>query len=205
MGLEHFIENNKAWKDDKLKENPAYFEELSQGQQPTTLLIGCSDSRVSPSTLLGTNPGEIFIHRNIANQAKIDDPNFLAILDYSLNVLQVENIVVKGHYGCGGVAAAASSGPHQGIVYEWVAPVTEILEHHPEIHDLDETEKLRKLVELNTLEQLDNIRKTDCFKRRIASGKPVNLYAWIFDIHSGEIIQLNAEKIERTENSTLTM
>ncbi|HSK13986.1 MAG TPA: carbonic anhydrase [Phnomibacter sp.] len=190
MGLENFIKNNKAWKEEMLKDDPGYFDELAKGQTPTTLLIGCSDSRVSPSTVLGSQLGEIFIHRNIANQAKLDDPNFQAILDYCLNVLKVENIIVKGHYGCGGVAAAAHAHGQTGKVYEWVEPVTEILEHHPELDHAEEHEKLRKLVELNTLAQLDNIRQTECYKKRMESGHPVNLYAWVFDINTGGIVEL---------------
>jgi carbonic anhydrase len=206
MGLENFIHNNKAWKEEQLKDNPGFFEELAKGQKPTTLLIGCSDSRVSPSTLLGSKPGEIFIHRNIANQAKMDDPNFLAILDYSLNVLMVDNIIVKGHYGCGGVAAAAKAGENdKGRVYDWVSPVVNIYKQHPEIHHLEEDEKLQKLVALNVLQQLDNIRETECFKRRQASGKPVTLHGWIFDIHSGEIIQLYNDNVSVAHNEAVAL
>lgn len=196
MGLENFIQNNKAWKEEQLRDNPTFFEDLAKGQKPSTLLIGCSDSRVSPSTLLGSKPGEIFIHRNIANQAKMDDPNFLAILDYSLNVLMVDDIIVKGHYGCGGVAAAAKSVEEdKGRIYDWVNPVVNLYKQHAEIHHLEEEEKLNKLVALNVLQQMENIRETACFKRRQASVHPVGLHGWIFDIHSGEIIRLMEDGI----------
>jgi carbonic anhydrase len=186
MTPEDLLNRNEEWRKKSLDKDPGCFEQLSEGQQPEILMIACSDSRVSPSILFGADLGELFIHRNIANQIKSDDENILSILEYSIDVLKVKHIIVLGHYGCGGVRAAMDP-CKESHVCRWVKPIQGIAEN--ESRDGDPL-TWNQLVERNTFEQLDNIRGTDVYKRAMAKGDAPVLCAWVNDISTGRIIPL---------------
>ena len=183
MTPQKLLERNEAWRKSSVAKDPACFEKLSKGQEPDILMIACSDSRVSPSVLFGAELGELFIHRNIANQIKTDDANILSILEFSIEVLKVKYIIVLGHYGCGGVKAAMAP-CEDSHVCRWVKP----------IHDLADKESdspsWNRLVELNAHEQMEHIRRTSVYQKASERGHAPVLCAWVDDISTGRIIPL---------------
>lgn len=187
----NLFENNSKWIAQKKAQDELYFEKLSQGQSPKYLMIGCSDSRVPISTMFNAEPGEIFIHRNIANQVGITDMNLLSVLEYSVEHLHIEHIVVIGHYRCGGVAAAVD-GVNQGLIENWVAPIKELyIKHKHKIDTIDNKQHaLDKLSEINVVAQVKNILKTSIMQRAFKRDKYPQVHALIFDIYSGEINEL---------------
>src|ERR1041385_5777403 len=155
------ISGNREWVDRRVKEDPDYFKKLSQGQSPEVLWIGCSDSRVPANQITGTKPGEVFVHRNIANVCVHSDMNMLSVLDYAVNVLKVKHVIVAGHYGCGGVAAALSN-KQFGLIDNWLRHIKDVYRLYS--HELDRISdnqlKVNRLVELNVIEQAYNLCKT---------------------------------------------
>lgn len=190
MSPKELLEKNKTWRNSLRNSASEKLQELSKEQNPEILLIGCSDSRVSPSVLFGAGLGELFVHRNIANQVKLNDPNFLSILEYSINVLNVKYIIVLGHYRCGGVKAAMEA-HSDNKVSEWVQPIRTMAKKVCENSTNDENCNWDKLVELNALKQLDQIRKTDIYKKVKAQNKAPELFSWVVDISSGKINQIS--------------
>lgn len=158
---EKLFEGNKKWVSDTLEKDPYFFEKLSKGQKPPVLWIGCSDSRVPANEITGTLPGEIFVHRNIANMVIHTDMSMLSVLDYSVNILEVTDIIVCGHYGCGGVLAAMDNKP-LGIVENWLRHIKDVYRLHQRELDAIENLELRanRLVELNVIEQVFDLTKT---------------------------------------------
>lgn len=151
---------NKAWAAEKLQDNPEYFSRLAHLQTPEFLWIGCSDSRVPANEITGTHPGEIFVHRNIANMVVHTDLNMLSVLQYAVEVLKVKHVIVCGHYGCGGVKAAMGNHSY-GIINKWLRNIKDVYRfHREEIEGLDEDAKVDKLIELNVKEQVLNLAKT---------------------------------------------
>ena len=159
--IDKLLLENKAWAQDKLEENPDYFKKLAALQTPEYLWIGCSDSRVPANEVTGTAPGEIFVHRNIANMVVHTDINLLSVLQYAVEVLEVKHIIVCGHYNCGGVKAAMTNQDY-GLINKWLRNIKEVYEkHYEDLHDImDETARFNKLVELNVAEQIQNLAKT---------------------------------------------
>jgi acetyl esterase/lipase len=167
-------------------QDPQYFEKLAQGQKPQYLFIGCSDSRVPASAITGTGPGEMFVHRNIANMVVHTDMNLLSVLQYAVEVLQVRDIIVCGHYGCGGVAAAAA-GKQYGLIDNWLTNIRDVIRLH-EMEFLrikDEEEQLRRLVELNVIEQVRNLAKTNIIQNARKTDNPPRLHGLVYDIREG--------------------
>ncbi len=182
----HLLDNNKQWAEDLLKSDPDYFKKLAVEQQPKYLMIGCSDSRVPLSSMFLAEPGEIFIHRNIANQANLSDLNFLSVLEYSVDVLQVKHIIMVGHYRCGGVAAAIE-GVHRVLVENWMNPVRLLFKRHSkELEALEDNQHIYdRLSELNAIEQSLNILRSPIMHNAVNRGHYPSVDAWIFDIYTG--------------------
>ena len=189
---EDLLKNNLEWAQEKLSQDPAYFENLAKGQKPPFLFIGCSDSRMPLNSFTKTEPGELFIHRNVANQVSLTDMNLLAVLEYAVEALKVEHIVICGHYFCGGVVAAYS-GTATGVVESWVNPIREIyLTHRSEIDQLETEEaRINKLAELNVIAQVKNICNTSVMHRAFKKGSYPKLHGWVLDIRIGKIKELD--------------
>lgn len=188
---EDLIQNNTEWAEEKLEQDPTYFENLSKGQKPPFLFIGCSDSRMPLNNFTKTEPGELFIHRNVANQVSLTDMNLLSVLEYAVEALKVQHIVVCGHYFCGGVAAAYA-GTATGVVESWVNPIRELyLQNRTEIDAIEkEEDRINKLSELNVIAQVKNICNTSVMHRAFKAGSPPKVHGWVLDIRSGLIKDL---------------
>ena len=190
MEISKIFENNRAWVDEKLKTNKKYFEDLSKGQNPEILYIGCADSRVTAEDLMGVSPGEAFIHRNIANMVPNTDLSSMSVINYAVTHLKVNHVVVCGHYYCGGVKAAMQSAD-LGILNPWLRNIRDVYRIHR--HELDaitdEGKKYNKLVELNVQEQCVNVIKTSDVQRAYRERK-LQVHGWVFDVHSGLFIDL---------------
>ncbi|WP_133273512.1 carbonic anhydrase [Hymenobacter radiodurans] len=184
--MEKIFENNRIWVEQMKAQDPQYFEKLAQGQKPRYLFIGCSDSRVPASAITGTGPGEMFVHRNIANMVVHTDMNLLSVLQYAVEVLQVRDILVVGHYGCGGVAAAAA-GKQYGLIDNWLTNIRDVIRlHETEFAGIkDEEKQLRRLVELNVIEQVRNLGKTNIIQNAMKGDNPPRLHGLVYDIRVG--------------------
>jgi carbonic anhydrase len=185
--IEQLLNNNRKFVADQLQLDPAYFRKLAEGQHPEFLWIGCSDSRVPPDRITGTSPGDMFVHRNIANLVVQTDMNLLSVLQYAVDVLRVNHIIVCGHYGCGGVQAAMGSARH-GLIDNWLRTLKDTQEYFwKELAALDEPARFKRLVELNVIEQIYNLGKTSIVQDAWQSGARPYLHGWVFDLHSGYI------------------
>ena len=188
---EGLLQGNKDWVAATLLEDPEYFKRLSAGQKPPILWIGCSDSRVPANQITNTNPGDIFVHRNIANVVVHTDMNMLSVLDYAVNVLEVEHVIVCGHYGCGGVAAAMTN-KQFGIIDNWLRNIKDTYRLHYHELDLisDQKKKTERLVELNVIEGVFNLTKTSIIQNRWTNGKKLSLHGWAYSLETGLINDL---------------
>ncbi|HIB66812.1 MAG TPA: carbonic anhydrase [Phycisphaerales bacterium] len=175
--------------------NPEFFSSLSETQKPKALWIGCADSRVPANQITGTLPGEVFVHRNIANVVVHTDLNCLSVLEYAVNVLEVKLVVVCGHYGCGGVAASLSNKSH-GMIDNWLNHIKDVRRlHRDELEAIeDEDERLRRLVELNVIEQVNNLCATSIIQESWQKRKLPYVHGWVYDISNG-ILKDVAEKV----------
>ena len=187
------LDNNKQWVENQLKIDPNYFKDLSQGQNPPLLWIGCSDSRVPANEIIGAKPGEVFVHRNIANMVIHSDMNMLSVLDYAVNALKVKHVIVCGHYGCGGVKAAMES-KDMGILNPWLRCIRDVYRlHRVELNAInDENEKYRRLVELNVQEQCVNMIKAADVQIALRE-RNITVHGWVLDIKTGKLIDLNID------------
>jgi carbonic anhydrase len=185
---EKLIRDNHAWASQKVKDDPDFFNRLVHVQSPKYLWIGCSDSRVPPNEITGTEPGEIFIHRNIANMVVHTDLNMLSVLQYAVEVLEVEHIIVCGHYGCGGVKAALTN-KSLGLIDKWLRNIKDVYRLHQ--NDIEamptQEDKVNRLIELNIEEQLQNLAKTSIVQRAWKTRKAPTLHGWVYDLHDGII------------------
>ena len=186
------LENNKNWVADKLAIDPAYFDKLSNSQNPEYLWIGCSDSRVPANQITGTLPGDIFVHRNIANLVVHSDMNMLSVLSYAVEVLKVKHIIVCGHYGCGGVLAAMEN-KQFGLIDNWLRHIKDVYRyHHKELDAIeDKTQRARRFVEVNVMEQVHDLCKTSIVQNAWKNKQPLHVHGWVYDIHDGIIKDLN--------------
>ena len=186
------LENNKNWVADKLAIDPAYFDKLSNSQNPEYLWIGCSDSRVPANQITGTLPGDIFVHRNIANMVVHSDMNILSVLSYAVEVLKVKHIIVCGHYGCGGVQAAMEN-KQFGLIDNWLRHIKDVYRyHHKELDAIeDKTQRARRFVEVNVMEQVHDLCKTSIVQNAWKNKQPLHVHGWVYDIHDGIIKDLN--------------
>jgi carbonic anhydrase len=188
---EGLLEGNKKWVQDTLKEDPEFFKRLAAGQSPPVLWIGCSDSRVPANQITNTNPGDIFVHRNIANVVTHTDMNLLSVLDYSVNVLKVKHIIVCGHYGCGGVNAALGD-KQVGLIDNWLRNIKDVYRmHEKEMSTIkDPNARFNRLVELNAIEGASNVMGTSIVQNAWSSGQELAVHAWVYSLESGLIKDL---------------
>jgi carbonic anhydrase len=193
MELEKIFKNNELWVAEKLALDPNYFENLSQGQAPEFLYIGCSDSRVTAEDLMGAKPGEIFIHRNIANMIISIDLNAMSVINYAVRHLKVKHVIVCGHYECGGVKAAMQS-TDLGILNPWLRNIRDVYRlHQTELDSItNEHQKYNRLIELNVQEQCINLIKTAVIQEAYKE-RGLTVHGWVFDIHTGKIIDLKID------------
>lgn len=185
------LSGNKRWVKEKLLHDPQFFERLAKGQSPEVLWIGCSDSRVPANEITGTNPGDIFVHRNIANMVVHSDMNLLSVLDYSVNILKVKHVIVCGHYGCGGVKAAMSN-EQFGLVDNWLRHIKDVYRlHNKELDAIaDEEQRFNRFAELNVIEQVFDLSKTSIIQNAWRSRDLPMVHGWIYDLKTGIIQDL---------------
>lgn len=193
---ERLLLENKAWAQEKLADDPEYFNRLVHVQSPDFLWIGCSDSRVPANEITGTQPGEIFVHRNIANMVVHTDLNLLSVLEYAVHVLKVKHIIVCGHYGCGGVKAAMTN-HNFGIINKWIRNIKDVHRFHREEIDAikDEDVQLNRMIELNVQEQVLNLAKTSIIQKSWRERQAPDLHGWVYGLEDGlvkPIYEMNA-------------
>ncbi|GGW58376.1 carbonic anhydrase [Winogradskyella epiphytica] len=193
MNLSKVFKNNEKWIKDKLSANSKYFENLGKGQNPELLYIGCSDSRVTAEDLMGLQPGEVFVHRNIANMVIGTDVNAMSVVNYAVTNLEVKDVVVCGHYACGGVEAAMKSAD-LGVLNGWLRNIRDVYRlHREELNAIeDERQKYDRLVELNVQEQCINLLKTAAVQKAYRN-RGLKVHGWVFDVHSGKLIDLKID------------
>jgi carbonic anhydrase len=186
------FDNNKKWVDETTRKNPAFFDNLANGQRPEYLWIGCSDSRVPANEITGTMPGDIFVHRNIANMVIHTDMSMLSVLDYSVNVLGVKHIIVCGHYGCGGVHAAMGN-KQVGLIDNWLRHIKDVYRlHQKELNAIqDLVKRSERFVELNIVEQVRDLAKTSIVQNAWANGKSLHLHGLVYDVKNGILKDLD--------------
>ena len=180
--------SNKAWASERLEVDAHYFDDLSKDQNPLFLWIGCADSRVPAEEITHADPGEIFVHRNVANMVVHTDMNLLSVLQYAVEVLKIRHIIVCGHYNCGGVKAAMTNKDF-GLINKWLRNIKEVYEkHYDELQAIgDEQSRFNAMVELNVKEQIQNLAKTTIVQKAWGNSQLPHLHGWVFDIHKGEI------------------
>ncbi|MFQ3174795.1 MAG: carbonic anhydrase [Flavobacterium sp.] len=185
------LDNNKKWVEKALESDPNFFAELAKGQTPPLLWIGCSDSRVPANEIIGAKPGEVFVHRNIANMVVHSDMNMLSVLDYAVNVLKVKHVIVCGHYGCGGVKAAMGN-QSIGIIDNWIRHIKDVYRLHSNYLDSidDETERFNAFVEINVKEQVFDLSKTSIVQSAWKNGQELSLHGWVYGLNSGFVTDL---------------
>ena len=198
-GYEELLQGNRDWVQSELEKDPDYFNKLALGQQPDVLWIGCSDSRVPANEVTNTRAGRVFVHRNIANVCVHSDMNMLSVLDYAVNVLKVRHVIVSGHYGCGGIAAALSN-KQFGLIDNWLRHIKDVYRLHS--HELDritdEAKKLDRLVELNVIEQVYNLCKTTIVQNAWREREDLEIHGWVIELKTGLVkdLQVTANSSE---------
>jgi carbonic anhydrase len=190
--LDHLKQNNRAWAAGKVAVDPSFFKRLEGQQAPEFLWIGCADSRVPANDIVGLDPGELFVHRNVANLAPPQDANYLSVLQFAVDVLRVKHILVVGHYGCGGVAAAVD-GQRRGLVDHWLHPIREV--HHKYRHELaalpDDKARWDRLVELNVIRQVKNVASDVFVQDAWARGQSLCVHGWVYTLGNGLVTDLD--------------
>jgi carbonic anhydrase len=189
------LANNKEWSARMRSENPGLFTELAKHQTPFFLWIGCSDSRVPPNQITGTQPGDMFIHRNIANMVVHTDMNLLSVVDYGVNALGINHIIVCGHYGCGGVKAAMGE-EFGGLAANWLLHIRDVARlHHEELDGIADTDtRFDRLVELNVAEQVYDLSRTVILRDAWKAGRPIQVHGWVYSLNDGVIKDLNVTR-----------
>ncbi|GAB2705511.1 carbonate dehydratase [Mucilaginibacter koreensis] len=189
------LDGNKAFVTQMLDKDPAYFETLANGQKPPILWIGCADSRVPANQITNTRPGEIFVHRNIANVVVHTDMNMLSVLDYAVNVLKVQHVIVTGHYGCGGVLAAMGNNQF-GIIDNWLRHIKDVYRLYATELDAIEDEKERgnRLVEFNVMEGVEHLTQTSIIQNAWKNGQELEVHGWVYSLETGLIKDLQVSK-----------
>ena len=211
--LPELFENNRVWSLNNLQEDPDYFQSLAKLQAPKYMWIGCSDSRVPANQITGLNPGEVFVHRNIANVIVHTDLNCLSVVHYAIAVLRVQHVIVCGHYGCGGVRAALDGQPN-GLIDNWLRHIEDVKERHAglleTIADTDGSDgRWAKLCELNVIEQVRNVARTTPVSEAWRSGQELMLHGWIYGLEDGRLLDLgmsarNSEELQDVYRSVLS-
>ena len=189
--LEDLKANNRRWAAAKLSVDPGFFQRLAGQQSPEYLWIGCADSRVPANEIVGLDPGELFVHRNVANLAPPQDANYLSVLQFAVDVLKVRHVMVVGHYGCGGVAAAVD-GKRRGLVDHWLHPIRDVYaENRSELEALADGQRLDRLCELNVIRQVRNVASDVFVQDAWARGQDISVHGWIYAIHDGLLTDLS--------------
>ncbi|TPX68938.1 carbonic anhydrase [Spizellomyces sp. 'palustris'] len=208
--LGHLLDANKAWAKQKQAENPGLFETLAQGQAPEIMYIGCSDSRVPPTEIVGLGPGDMFVHRNIANTFTTSDLNLLSVLQYAVEALKVKHIVVCGHYNCGGVHAALSD-QQLGLLDNWLQPIKDFyMEHRRRVEAVkDPKEKVDLMCELNVLRTVRGVCHTNIVRNAWKKGQDLTVHAWVYRLSDGQIRDLkmdvsSSEQVDPTFEQVLS-
>ena len=188
--IKQLLENNRMWSEGMKEAEPDFFDKLSKRQKPEYLWIGCSDSRVPANQLLGLVPGDIFVHRNVANLVVHTDFNCLSVLQYAIEVLKVKHVIVCGHYGCGGIDAALED-QQLGLIDNWLGHIKDIAKfHQEELATLSDEQRSARLCELNVIEQANNIRRSNIFKDAQTRGQETRIHSWIYSLRNGRIKDL---------------
>ena len=188
--IDQLIENNAIWAEKMRVSDPEFFKRLAQQQSPKYFWIGCSDSRVPANQITGLPPGEVFVHRNVANVVQETDFNVLAVLQYAVDVLKVSNVIVCGHYGCGGVQAALENFRH-GIIDNWLAPIRSLTRvHKEELESLRDNQRLDRLCELNVLSQARHVARTTIVEDAWERGQELSIHSWIYRLDQGILTPL---------------
>jgi carbonic anhydrase len=190
--LDDLKDNNRAWAERMVAADPDFFTRLERQQAPAYLWIGCSDSRVPANEIVGLDPGELFVHRNVANLAPPQDANYLSVLQFAIDVLKVRHVIVVGHYGCGGVAAAVD-GKRRGLVDHWLHPIREVAEEHRAELDAiaDQGKRLERLCELNVKRQVRNVATNVFVQDAWARSQPLCVHGWVYSLHTGLVNDLD--------------
>ncbi len=191
LSYQSLLAGNKTFIEKSLSEDPQYFDKLAKGQKPPVLWIGCADSRVPANQITNTPPGEVFVHRNIANMVIHSDMNMLSVLDYAVNVLEVKHVIVTGHYGCGGVAAAMTN-QQFGLIDNWLRHIKDVYRLHAAELDAieDEAQRANRFVEFNVMENVYNLCKTSIVQNAWAKGRQLGVHGWVYSIETGVITDL---------------
>lgn len=198
---EGLLKGNKQFVENTLKLDPDYFTNLAKGQTPPVLWIGCADSRVPANQITNTKPGEVFVHRNIANMVIHTDMNMLSVLDYAVNVLAVKHVIVTGHYGCGGVIAAMSN-QEFGLIDNWLRHIKDVYRLHATELDaiVNEEERSDRLVEYNVIENVHNLCKTSIVQNAWQKGQPLGVHGWVYSLNTGIITDM---KVSAYDNANM--
>lgn len=200
--LDNLLANNRAWAENIKAQDPEFFEILSKQQSPQYLWIGCSDSRVPANQIIGVSPGELFVHRNVANVVVHTDLNCLSVVQYAVEVLQVKHLIVCGHYGCGGVQAALSNS-RLGLIDNWLRHVQDVRQKHQVLlTGVAEAERSNKLCELNVIEQVSNVCQTTIVAGAWERGQELTVHGWIYGLSDGLIRDLNVSASKQKELAT---
>jgi len=190
--LDHLKANNRAWSDGKLAADAGFFKRLERQQAPEYLWIGCADSRVPANEIVGLDPGELFVHRNVANLAPPQDANYLSVLQFAVDVIKVKHILVVGHYGCGGVSAAVD-GQRRGLVDHWLHPIREVYqEHRPQLEAISDLRaRLDRLCELNVMRQVRNVAADVFVQDAWTRGQDLSVHGWVYSLSNGLVRDLD--------------
>jgi carbonic anhydrase len=200
--LDDLKAKNRRWAERKVSNDPGFFKRLEGQQAPEYLWIGCSDSRVPANEIVDLDPGELFVHRNVANLAPPQDANYLSVLQFAVDVIKVKHILVVGHYGCGGVAAAVD-GQRRGLVDHWLHPIREVnQEHRHELDAIPEAKaRMNRLCELNVMRQVKNVASDVFVQDAWARGQPLSVHGWVYSIANGLVTDLNVTVASLAEHS----
>lgn len=196
--LDHLLEKNRTWARDMVTADPEFFQRLSHQQSPEYLWIGCSDSRVPANQIVGLLPGELFVHRNVANVVVHTDLNCLSVLQYAVEALKVKHVIVCGHYGCGGVLAALQNAK-LGLIDNWLRHIQDIVEKHDELllQRTEEAKRHERLCELNVIEQVQNVAQTTIVQQAWERGQELVIHGWIYGLHNGLLRDLGVQMADR--------
>lgn len=198
------IENNRKWSREKVRVDPDFFSRLVRQQNPEYLWIGCSDSRVPANEIVNLDPGELFVHRNVANLAPPQDANYLSVLQYAVNVLKIKHVLVVGHYGCGGVRAAIES-TGDTLIDHWLSPIRDVAHAHR--HELEacdnQNDRVDRLCELNVIDQVRNVATNPIILNAWRQGQPLAVHGWVYSIANGLVTDLNVSVRSLAERERL--
>jgi carbonic anhydrase len=192
--IKQLLSNNEAWSEQIKTEDPEFFNKLAKQQNPEYLWIGCSDSRVPANQIVGLLPGDIFVHRNVANLVVHTDFNCLSVLQYAVDVLKVKHVIVCGHYGCGGIDAALGN-QQFGLIDNWLGHIKDLAyKHREELSELNEHDKSARMCEINVTEQADNVSRSNIIKDAIKRGQSVRIHSWIYSLRNGRVTDLGNKR-----------